>query len=168
MGMKHLTAAVAVAALFCASLSASAQWQWLDSGGRKVFSDQAPPPEVPEKNILKRPGGAARPAPAPAAAPASAPASAAVPRVSGKDTALEEKKKQAEAEAAAKQKAEEEKYQKTRAENCQRARQAKRTFDSGVRLGRLNEKGEQIFLDEAGRAAEAKRIEEVIAVECAP
>ncbi len=167
--MKTLSATLIAAALACFSLTASAQWQWLDGSGRKVFSDQAPPPDVPEKNILKRPGGLARPAAAPlVAAPASAPASAATPRVSGKDAALQEKKKQAEAEAEAKQKAEEEKFQKTRADNCQRARQAKRTLDSGVRLGRLNDKGEHVFLDEAGRAAEAQRVDGVIATECQP
>jgi hypothetical protein len=37
-------------------LAASAQWQWIDKNGKKVFSDQAPPPDVPEKNILRRSG----------------------------------------------------------------------------------------------------------------
>ena len=35
-----------------------AQWQWVDKDGRKVFSDQPPPPDVPAKNILKQPTGA--------------------------------------------------------------------------------------------------------------
>ncbi|MEK9952912.1 MAG: DUF4124 domain-containing protein [Curvibacter sp.] len=29
------------------ALSASAQWQWLDKDGRRVFSDRPPPAEVP-------------------------------------------------------------------------------------------------------------------------
>ncbi|MBP8183230.1 MAG: DUF4124 domain-containing protein, partial [Rhodoferax sp.] len=39
--------------------AASAQWQWVGKDGHKVFSDRAPPPEVQEKDILKRPGGKA-------------------------------------------------------------------------------------------------------------
>jgi hypothetical protein len=49
-------------------LAASAQWQWTDKDGRKVYSDRAPTSDVPEKNILKRPGGKATPS---AAAPAA-------------------------------------------------------------------------------------------------
>ena len=33
-----------------------AQWQWIDKDNKKVFSDQAPPSEIPDKNILRRPG----------------------------------------------------------------------------------------------------------------
>ncbi|MES2052695.1 MAG: DUF4124 domain-containing protein, partial [Pseudomonadota bacterium] len=32
------------------SLTALAQWQWLDKDGRKVFSDRSPPAEVQEKD----------------------------------------------------------------------------------------------------------------------
>src|SRR6188768_2550141 len=35
-------------------LAAHAQWQWTDKNGKNIFSDTAPPPEVPEKNILRR------------------------------------------------------------------------------------------------------------------
>ena len=44
----------------CALLAtgvASAQWLWIDSAGNKVFSDTAPPPGTPEKNILRTPAG---------------------------------------------------------------------------------------------------------------
>ncbi|MFX6884193.1 DUF4124 domain-containing protein, partial [Acinetobacter baumannii] len=55
-------------------MGAAAQWQWIDKDGRKVFSDRPPPQEIPEKNILKQPGGtrAARPAAAPVPADAAA------------------------------------------------------------------------------------------------
>jgi hypothetical protein len=148
---------------------ASAQWLWVDKDGRKVFSDQAPPSDIPAKNILKQPaGGAAAPAPAstatPVAAAASRPASGLRP--TGKDSALEDKKKQAEAAEEAAKKAEEEKYAKAKAENCQRARQAKATYDSGQRIGRINAKGEREVLDDAQRTAEIKRIDGIIASEC--
>jgi len=43
------------AAACCFCLSATAQWQWLDKDGRKVFSDRPPPADVPDKNILAQP-----------------------------------------------------------------------------------------------------------------
>ncbi|MDT8991346.1 DUF4124 domain-containing protein [Curvibacter sp. APW13] len=154
-------------ALFC--VAAQAQWQWLDRDGRKVFSDRAPPPDVPEKNILKRPGKS--PAPAPDAEASSATVSAPslpapAPKKSELDLKLEEKKKQAEQAEAAKKKAEEERIAKARAESCDRARRAKATFDTGVRISTQNANGEREFMDEASRAAEEKRIQSVIAADC--
>ena len=168
------------------AMGAAAQWQWIDKDGRKVFSDRPPPQEIPEKSILKQPGGSRPTRAAPAAAPAdgtpgataeavpgavaAAPAAAAKPVASapgsGKDKALEEKKAQAEAAEAAKKKAEEEKIAKAKVENCTRARQAKASFDSGRPITQSNAQGERIFLDEAGRAAEVKRINGVIAADC--
>ncbi len=29
-----------------------AQWQWIDSDGRKVFSDQSPPPDIASERPL--------------------------------------------------------------------------------------------------------------------
>ena len=80
--------------------------------------------------------------------------------------ALEEKKAQAEAAEAAKKKADEEKLAKAKADNCTRARQAKAAFDSGKPITQSNAQGERIFLDEAGRAAESKRIDGIIAADC--
>ncbi|MFN7154640.1 MAG: DUF4124 domain-containing protein [Acidovorax sp.] len=164
------------------AMGASAQWQWIDKDGRKVFSDRPPPQEIPEKSILKQPGGTRPTRAAPAAVPADGTASAApataaaTPAVaakpaasapgSGKDKELEAKKAQAEAAEAAKVKAEEEKIAKAKAENCTRARQAKATFDSGKPVTQSNAQGERIFLDEAGRAAESKRIDGIIASDC--
>ena len=173
-GMKPLHALLAALALTL-PVAASAQWQWLDKDGRKVFSDQPPPPDIPAKSILKQPS--ARPAAAPAtgeagaadmakapAAPAKPAASS--PRLSGKDKELEEKKAQAEAAEAAKKKAEDEKIAKAKAENCTRARAAKAAFDAGKPITQANAQGEKIFLDGPARAAEAKRIDEIVASDC--
>lgn len=176
----HKLLLVAVACTW--AVGAAAQWQWIDKDGRKVFSDRPPPQEIPEKSILKQPGGASRAAlPAPAApaaesapanasegstAAASAPKPAASSPGAGKDKALEEKKALAEAAEAAKKKAEEEKLAKAKAENCNRARLARAAFDSGRPITQSNAQGERIFLDEAGRAAEVKRIDGVIASDC--
>lgn len=162
-------ARIALIALVCSvPLAASAQWQWLDKDGRKVFSDQAPPPDVPANRILKQGRGGAMPpaAPAPAAA-APAPATAAnLPKPSGKDKALEEKKKQMDAAEAEKKKAEEQKVAAARAENCARAKASKANFDSGVRISRLNANGEREILDDNQRAAEVKMLNDVIARDC--
>lgn len=161
------------------SLSASAQWQWVDKDGLRVFSDRPPPSDIPEKNILKRPrqygktmGGAPAAAALPVPdAPGAAPqAQAGSPNPAGADKELMDKKKQAEKQAAdaeaAKRKAEEERVAKTQAENCARARQALAGISSGQRLTRTNEKGEREFLDDAARAEEARRTQAIIDQEC--
>jgi hypothetical protein len=151
-----------------------AQWQWVDKDGRKVFSDQSPPADVPARNIIKQPSGgkslpvaATQPGPA-AATPQPASAAASAPKLSGKDKELQEKKKLAEAAEAEKKKAQEEEIAKLRADNCERAKRSKASFDSGVRISRTNVKGEREFLDDAQRAAETKRLEKIIASDCKP
>lgn len=158
-----LTAALG---LFC--ISAMAQWQWLDRDGRKVFSDRAPPPDVPEQSILKRPGRA--PAPSSNATTPDAATAPATPAPAAKkndlDLKLEEKKKQAEQAEADKRKAEEARVAKARAENCARAKQSKATLDSGIRISTTNAKGEREIMDDAARAAETQRLQGIIASDC--
>jgi hypothetical protein len=94
-------AAVALLSLAClAPLTASAEWQWLDNDGRRVFSDQPPPPDIAPNRILKQGKGALAAMPVPAPAPVAANTPVGVDpslRPSGKDKGLEEKRKQAEA-----------------------------------------------------------------------
>ena len=77
------SARTALLALAClVPLVASAQWQWIDKSGRKVFSDKAPPPEVTK--ILRQPGmkpGSSVTVEETAAAAPASPAAAAVPRL---------------------------------------------------------------------------------------
>lgn len=148
-------------------LLAAAQWQWVDKDGRRVFSDQAPPADIPPNRILKGPKGQAIPAAA-AEAPAAAPATtaAALPKPTGKDPALEEKRKQAEAAEAAKKKAEQEKIAQAQAENCTRAKASKATLDSGVRIAQVNAKGEKEYMEDGQRAAELQRVNQMIARDC--
>lgn len=154
-------------------LAASAQWQWLDGSGKKVFSDQPPPLDVPEKNIVRRPGSpSARPAVAPApadpgeTAPDAARSSASAARPSGIDKELEEKTRKAEEAEKAKQAAEAQKLAKAKADNCNRARQGKATFDSGMRVARLNAQGEREVMDDQARAAEQRRLQGIIDSDC--
>lgn len=165
-----------MAAACLVSMAASAQWQWTDKDGRKVFSDRAPPVDVPEKNILKRPGNrgatadttnAAAISVAGVAVATSVPQSAtSAPKLNGVDKELTEKKKKAEEAEAAKRKAEVERVVKAKIENCARAKQAKANYDSGMRLARTNEKGEREVMDDVARATEVKRIQTIIDADC--
>jgi type IV secretory pathway VirB10-like protein len=162
--MKIVRAGLVAIACFAATL-ALAQWQWLDSSGRKVFSDQPPPPGTPPEKILKQPGGrAAEPEPAQAAS-AAAPAAPA-PKVSGRDKVLDEKRRAAAAAEAEKRKSEETEVAKSTAENCQRARESRATLDAGTRLSQVNARGERVIMDDAARAAERQRLDEVIKRDC--
>jgi len=156
------------------AMAASAQWQWIDKDGRKVFSDRAPPTSVPDKHILQRPDGqpaAAAPgvtdlSNSSAAAPTAKADGVDAPQISGVDQSLAEKKKKAEEAEAAKRKAEEARILKAKVENCARAKQAKASLDSGVRIARTNAKGEREILDDAARAAENQRIATIIEADC--
>ena len=168
-------ARLALLALACTlPLAAAAQWQWVDKDGRKVFSDKMPPPDIPPERILKGPKGQmqilAPAATAPAATdetPSRVAADAPpLPRPAGKDKALEERKKQAAAAEARKKTDEEAKYAAVRAENCNRARSAKANYSTGGRLMRVDEKGERHYLSDDDRAAEIRRMDEVIARDC--
>jgi hypothetical protein len=152
------------------AFSAFAQWQWIDKDGRKVYSDRSPSSDIPEKNILKRPGNArisvapitnddpAVTGPEPGVGP-TVKKNGNAPAVSGKDAQLEARKKQADDEVAAKRKADEERIAKTKAENCERARKGVANLQSGNRISVTNDKGEQEVLDDKGRAAETKRLQ---------
>ncbi|MDP3190416.1 MAG: DUF4124 domain-containing protein [Rhodoferax sp.] len=157
--------------------SAMAQWAWTDDEGRPIFSDRAPSTSVPEKRIFKRPGptrlnptqetapnegvDAANVRPA---TPTQAVASA--PQATALDKALAERKKKAEQAQAEQRKLEEERISKLKADNCERARQAQRTLESGVRMSRTNAQGERVILDDADRAVEAKRLQGIVATDC--
>lgn len=155
-------------ALGLATAQAQAIWKWKDKDGRVQVSDRPPPASVPDSAILQRPGG-----PAPvvvdhdqaASAPAlSRPAPPAV------DKALEAKRARQQAEQAAQVKSAEDaqraQVQAKKAENCQRARGQLAVLESGQRVARPTAQGEREVLDDAGRAAEVRRMREAVAANC--
>ncbi|WP_404299589.1 DUF4124 domain-containing protein [Alicycliphilus denitrificans] len=148
------------------STAALAQWQWMDKDGRKVFSDRPPPQDVPEKNILKQPHMASQPQPVAATTSADTPTATPAPPGLGKDKRLEENKANAEAAEAVKKKADEERQAKVRADNCARAKRAKAQLAEGQLVSQVNAKGERSFMDDATRAAELRRADEIIASDC--
>jgi hypothetical protein len=167
-----------MASICLMAFSVSAQWQWTDKDGRKVYSDRAPPPDILDKNILKRPGVRSnapvvtQAAPSvskegpPLAASSAAQGGASAPKISGVDKELFDKKKKAEEAELAQRKAEEERVVKAKIESCARAKQVKANFDSGLRIARTNAKGEREMMDDTARAAEAKRIQAIINTDC--
>lgn len=171
--MKYYFRVLFFGAALAVSLAASAQYQWIDKDGRRVFSDRPPPADVPAKNILKQPHAARAPAQTlpvgaealPEGAAAAKPVAAAS-APGGVDKSLEEKKKQAEAAEAAKKKDAEAKQAAQKADNCKRAQEAKATLDSGMRIARLNANGEREVLDDQARAVEMKRAQDIISADC--
>jgi cytoskeletal protein RodZ len=170
--MKIIAPLLAVVLAWTAT-SACAQWQWIDKDGRKVFSDRSPPAEIQDKDIIKRPvarapstSRTAESADGNSDAASTPAAPASTPKVSNVDKELEAKKKQAADLELAKRRAEEERVTKAKIENCARAKQAKSTYDSGLRLSRVNKAGEPEVIDDATRKAELIRIQSIIDSDC--
>lgn len=176
--LAWIAAALALC-LGCGAAQAATVWKWRDANGRITVSDQPPPREIPERDILERPSPrsslvttpAAPAAPTGQARPASAAAAgrAASGAAARTDPELEARRRAEAArarEAAKAPPAEDAQATARKRENCQRARAALASLESGQRMARLNEKGERVILDDAARAQEALRAREVIAADC--
>ena len=176
--LPYLVASLIASLSLFFSMSAMAQYVWLDASGRKVFSDQPPPTSIPSKRILQQPNKSAASMPAAIAdekqnqeADADGAKNAAKPKTAAqqnasKDKDLEAAKKKLDDEAAAKKKAEQEKIDAAKADNCKRAKQAKSQFETGRPVATANAKGERIIMDEAARMVETKRLEGIITSDC--
>jgi len=140
---------------------ASAQlYKWVDKDGRTRYTDQPPPPGVQSRTIAPP----AQPAPAPAAADATgeaakdapaAPLTPAQQEQAFRKRQLEEKKAEEKAEAEQKDKA-------IKQANCERARSALNTFESGQRVTQTDANGERYYLDDAQRAHEAEAARQAV------
>ena len=154
-------------ALVATGASAQAIWKWRDAAGQVHISDAPPPADVPDKNILKRPGGPAAPSPetAPQAAASAAPAAS-----GGIDSELQKKKARADKEKsekeAADKAAQDKKSAAIRADNCQRAQAQAKALESGVRIARVNANGEREYLDDKQRASELQRAQDIVDQNC--
>lgn len=165
---------LAMAALLMAlSPAADAQWRWRDKSGQVNASDRPPPRDVPDKDILSRPGPEARRVAAAQTTPAASgasdskaqpPAASAPPGVLERE--VQARKRAAEQEQMAKAKTEEERLSAQRADNCRAARSHLTALESGQRIARTNDKGEREVLDDKGRAEEQRRASEVVASDC--
>jgi Domain of unknown function (DUF4124) len=117
---------------------------WTDANGKRACGD-APPPGA-KVTTLKG-------APAPETPPATASKDAKKDAKKGPLTPAEQeqeyRKRQAEAQKTAAKSEEEQKAAQAKVENCNRARAALRTLETGERVAITDAKGERYFLNEA-------------------
>lgn len=146
------------------STDALAQWKWRDSSGVVQYSDRPPPPGTPQSAILSQPSSYRAP-PAPAAS-TPAPPSEELKEAAELDARKRKAEEEEKARLAAQKKAEEDRQAKVRAENCERARSYQRSLNDGIRIARVGENGEREILDDAARAAEQRRTQDLIAKNC--
>ena len=144
-------------------LPASAQWKWRDSTGRTQYSDLPPPPGTPESSILLRPAAASARA---SAAPASVASLPSLPPAKTVEPELEKKLREEKQAKAAQAKLEEQKIAAQKADSCTRARNQLLGLDEGLRVARVNSKGEREVLDDKGRADETQRVKAIIKADC--
>lgn len=161
---------LAGAALLAASQLALAQYMWIDDKGVKQLSDRPPPPNIPDKRILKAPGKPlfnpnAAPEAAAAAAPetgnAEAPAAKRPPTLAERNADFNQRK--AEAAVAEKKAADEAQRKADLAANCDSARKNQLALDQGIRMNNYDKNGERGFMSDAEREDLRKKSQKVLA-----
>jgi Domain of unknown function (DUF4124) len=171
--MQKIALPLVACLLAIAASGAHAQslWKWRDASGQLHISDTAPPPGTPAKNIISSPAGA--PVTLTTATSSTSTTTSTVatpPAASGApapETELEKRKKAAEKEKADRD-ALAQKNDAIRKDNCTRATNDAASIQSGVRIATTNAQGERGFLDDAQRAAELRRVQDIAAANCGP
>jgi len=151
--------------MLCITLPAQAQWKWKDAQGKIQYSDLPPPQGTPEKDIMQRPPGAQqritlRPFGAsapenPVASGPTTPTASAPPMTRAQEL-----------EQQAKQREEIKRAAEVKKENCRDYENNLDTLQSGRRIRKENDKGEQVYLDADQIAAEIQRTRALIAKQC--
>jgi type IV secretory pathway VirB10-like protein len=159
---------LAGALLLAAAPLALAQYVWIDDKGVKQLSDRPPPPNVPDKRILKAPGkplfnpNAAPEAEAPPPAADSAePATKRPPTLAERNADFNKRK--AEAAAAEKKAGEEARRQASAAANCDAARKNQLAVDQGIRISTFDKNGERGVMSDEQREDLRKKSQKVLA-----
>jgi hypothetical protein len=135
---------------------ASAQFKWRDANGRMVYSDQPPPNSIPLNAVLQAPGlrpAAERPGETGDAAKAPGAAAGSPAATSAADRELEFRKRRTERAETERKSAEDAAKARQAAAACDETRAEQRTLESGMRISRVNERGEREFIDDEQRAA---------------
>ena len=162
---KNLVFLLFAAAAAVSSGIAQAQIKCWNEGGRRVCGD-APPPGA-KVTTIQGSSGPATPAPAPAAKDGAKDAKAAKKEpMTPAEREQDYRKRQAESQKAAEKLAAESKEADAKRENCDRARDALRTYESGGRVARTDAKGERYFLDEAQLAQETAKARQAAKEAC--
>jgi hypothetical protein len=149
---------------------AQAQYLWIDDKGVKQLSDRPPPPNIPEKRILKAPGKPLFNPNAPAeaedaatSADNAAPPAKALPTLAERNA--DYNKRKTEAAAAEKKSADEARQKADIAANCDAARKNQMALDNGVRMSEYDKSGERRFVTDEQRVEMAKKNRKVL-VDC--
>jgi len=149
-GARIAIAALAAAVLVAAGPAGAVLYKWIDANGRVSYSDQPPPANVKAEIVSGAPV-------------ASAPE--AVRDMANQE--LDFKKRQT-------QRADEQKkVDKARADAalreqaCVELRNRMKVFESDAPILRLNEKGEQVYLDDTMRNQERERLQATMRERCA-
>ena len=157
--MKRTTLALSC---LLASFFAEAQiYQYKDAAGQTVYSDQLPTGGTAKSRTVSKDGAGNA-----ASAPTAPGAKAAAPAKSAAEKDMEFKLRQKEQQEAAAKSEKEAAKKAARKEDCERARKGLQVLDSGQRVTTMDEKGEQVFLDDDQRAAEAERTRKFVAETC--
>lgn len=154
-GLKHLAVAILLAG--CTSF-ALAQYIWLNEKGVKQYSDLPPPASVPDSKILKSPDRSP---------PANVVEKSAEPAETNEETAkkapltiaeknIDFQKRRMEQAEKDKERAALEKTAADKKKNCERASDYQRTLDSGMRISRMDQAGERVYLSDEERAQEIR------------
>jgi hypothetical protein len=137
--------------------TAQAQIKCWNENGRRVCGDA--PPAGARVTTLKAPSGSTDAVPDPAAKDAK----------KGPMTPAEReqdyRKRQLEAQKAADKSALAQKDAEAKKENCERAKEALRSYESG-RVARTDAKGERYFLDDAQLASETAKARQIAQESC--
>ena len=147
------------------STTSFGQYQWKDDNGRMVYSDRPPPTSVSPSQMVKVPAPkpvakAAEKSADGGAAPKVADAKASVPIKSLADKDLESRKKALEVDQANTKKLADGEREARNNAACEDTRASLRTIESGVKVSRMNEKGERETMsdeDKAKRTAALKK-----------
>ena len=136
------------------SAAAQAQIKCWNENGRRVCGDA--PPAGARVTTLK--GAASPEAPAPAAKDAKRPMTPA-------EQEADYRRRQTEAAKAAEKSASAQKETDAKKENCERAKEALRSYETG-RVTRIDANGERYFLDEAQIAQESAKARQTMQESC--
>ncbi len=161
--MKHRDIYFAILLLAAAPLTL-AQYIWIDDKGVKQLSDRPPPPNVPEKRILKAPGKPlfnpyAPAEPEAAAAPSPKPA----PTLAERNDDFNKRK--IDAAESAQRAADEARRKADQASRCDAARKNQQALDQGARLSTFDKNGERSFMDDAQRE-DLRKNTQIVLAEC--
>jgi hypothetical protein len=172
---RTVLAVLSVAVLFASvplAMAADTLWTWRDAQGRVTISDVPPPREIPDRDIVKRPSGAAGRLPDPVPSPSAASAAAAGTAAKGATSAAsgpearEARREGPPGAAASAAQSADARNAALRAEICARARRQLALIESGRRIARVDAQGGREVLDDVTIAAEVRNARQAIASEC--